>query len=136
MNSRPTRLIDANIILRFLRKDDPALSARAKELFTQSRDGKFYCYIDEITVAETIWVLTSVYKTQRDEISSLLEALLLHEWIVNSRKNTILRAISFYRMSNLHYIDCWLLAVSVEKHIPLETFDMKLGKLQKKRSPL
>lgn len=132
MNAQPTRLIDANVILRFLRKDEPVLSARAKELFTQSRDGKFYCYIDEVTVAETIWVLTSVYKTQRGDIASLLEALLLHEWIVNSRKNTILRAISFYRMSNLHYIDCWLLAVSEEKHIPLETFDVKLGRRQKK----
>lgn len=132
MNARPTRLIDANILLRFLRKDDPTLSSRAKELFMQSRDGKFLCYIDEVTVAETIWVLTSVYKTQRSDIASLLEAFLLHEWIINPRKTTIFRAISFYRMSNLHYIDCWLLAVSEEKHISLETFDMKLGKIQKK----
>lgn len=136
MNERPTRLIDANIILRFLRKDDPALSARAKELFSQSRDGKFYCYIDEVTVAETIWVLTSVYKTQRADIASLLEAFFLHIWIINPRKTTILRAISFYRMSTLHYIDCWLLAVSEEMHFSLETFDSKLRKHKKKGSPL
>lgn len=136
MNARPTRLIDANIILRFLRKDDSSLSARAKDLFTQSREGKFLCYIDEVTIAETVWVLTSVYKTQRADIASLLEAFLLHEWIINLRKTTILRAISFYRMSNLHYIDCWLLAVSEEMNFSLETFDSKLGKRQKKGSPI
>lgn len=134
MNTRPTRLIDANVLLRFLRKDDPTLSSRAKELFTQSRDGKFLCYIDEVTIAETIWVLTSVYKTPRPEIASLLEAFLLHAWVVNPRKTTILQAISFYRMSSLHYIDCWLWAVSEGMHFSLETFDSKLGKLQKKGS--
>ncbi len=132
MNTRPVRLIDANIILRFLRRDDPSLSARAKGLFMDAEHGKFFCYLDEVTIAETIWVLTSVYKTKRGDIASMLEALLLHEWIVNPRKNTMLRAISFYRMSALNYIDCWLLAVSEEKHIPLETFDVKLGKRQKK----
>lgn len=134
MNVQPTRLIDANIILRFLRRDDANLSARAKALFMDAQNGKFSCYLDEVTMAEMIWVLTSVYKTKRGDIASMLEVFLLHEWVVNPRKNMMLRAISFYRMSGLNYIDCWLLAVSEEKHILLETFDIKLRKRQKMRS--
>lgn len=131
MNTRPTRLIDANIILRFLRRDEPTLAVRAKALFTEAQEGAFFCYLDEVTIAEVIWVLTSVYKTKREEIAHGLEALFVQEWVANARKNTILQALTFYRMSTLNYIDCWLLAVSEEKHIPLETFDVKLKKRQK-----
>lgn len=134
MNTRPTRLIDANILLRFLRRDDPTLAGRAKALFTDAQEGKFFCYLDEVTIAEVIWVLTSVYNTKRDDIAHKLEALLAQELIVNARKNTMLRALVFYRKSALNYIDCWLLAVSEEKHIPLETFDVKLKKRQKMES--
>lgn len=136
MKSSLTRLIDTNIILRFLRRDDPSLSGKARVLFVQAEGGAFLCYIDEATVAEVVWVATSVYKMNREDIVNGLEELLAKEWVVNLRKHTILRALTFYRMSMLNYIDCWLLAVSAEKHIPLETFDMKLGKLQKKWSPI
>lgn len=131
MNLRQTRLIDANIILRFLRRDDLTQALRAKALFADAQEGKFFCYLDEVTLAEVIWVLTSVYKTKRDDIAHKLEALLARDWIVNTRKNTMLRALVFYRMSTLNYVDCWLLAVSEQKHIPLETFDAKLKKRQK-----
>lgn len=129
MNSPPTRLIDTNIILRFLRRDDLSLSGKARALFLQAEGGAFVCYIDEVTIAEIIWVATSVYKANREEIANDLEELLAKEWVANLRKHTMLRAITFYRMSTLNYIDCWLLAVSEEKHIPLETFDKKLKKI-------
>lgn len=128
MNSPPVRLIDTNIILRFFRRDDPSLSSKAKTLFTQAQEGAILCYFDEVTIAEVVWVATSVYKTKREDTVNGLEALLTKEWVVNSRKNTILRALAFYRMSTLNYIECWLLAVSEEKHIVLETFDAKLKK--------
>lgn len=131
MNPPLPRLIDTNVILRFLRRDDPTLSGKAKTLFIQAEGGAFLCYVDEVTVAEVIWVATSVYKANREDVANDLEELLAKEWVANSRKHTMLRAITFYRMSTLNYIDCWLLAVSEEKHIPLETFDMKLKKKTK-----
>lgn len=136
MNTRHVRLLDANIILRFLRHDDSVLFDRAKALFIESESGKFHCYLDEVTVAEVVWVLTSVYKTQRNDIAQKLETLIAQDWIINARKNTILRTFMFYRMSSLNYVDCWLLAVGEEKQLPLETFDLKLGKLQKKWSTI
>ncbi len=131
MNTRHVRLLDANIILRFLRRDDSVLFGRAKVLFTEAESGKFQYYVDEVTVAEVVWVLTSVYKTQRSDIAQKLEMLIAQDWVLNARKNTMLRAFMFHRMSSLNYVDCWLLAVSEEKHIPLETFDVKLKKRQK-----
>lgn len=132
MNVLPVRLIDTNIILRFLRRDDQTLSSRAKKYFIDAEEGKQFCYLDEIVIAEAIWVLTSVYKTKRDSIAHMLEALLIHDWIINPRKKTIFRALAFYRKNTLNYIDCWLLAVSEERQIILETFDKKLQKISLK----
>ena len=42
MNGPSVRIIDANIIIRFLLRDDPILSKRAKSLFTDAEDGKFF----------------------------------------------------------------------------------------------
>ncbi len=128
MNTPSVRLIDTNIVLRFLRGDDPILSNRAKSLFLDAKQGKFTCYIDEVAIAESVWVLMSVYKTKREDIAHGLETLLAKDWVVNPRKHIMLRALAFYRTSTLNYIDCWLLAVSKEKHISLETFDIKLKK--------
>lgn len=128
MSTKRTCLIDANIILRFLRSDDTLLFERATSLFTDAQNGKLSCYVDEVTVAEVVWVLTSVYKTKREDIARSLETLLAQEWVVNPRKNTLLRAIAFYRMSTLNYVDCWLLAVVEEKGTTLETFDKKMKK--------
>ncbi len=132
MNTPRTRLIDANIILRFLLQDDKILFERARKLFRDAQGGLFLCYVDEVTIAEVVWVLTSVYKIKRDDLVQKIEALMVQQWVINVRKNTILRAFAFYRMSTLNYIDCWLLAVSEEKHFSLETFDVKLSKRQKK----
>lgn len=133
MTTPSVRLIDTNVILRFLRRDDPVLSNEAKSLFLDAKQGKFTCYIDEVAIAESVWVLISVYKTKREDIVHGLETLLAKEWVVNPRKHIVLRALSFYRMSTLNYIDCWLLAVSEEKNIPIETFDEQLKKHKKRR---
>ncbi|MBI2405039.1 PIN domain-containing protein [Candidatus Gottesmanbacteria bacterium] len=121
-------LIDANITIRFLLQDHQGLFIRAKQLFHRAERGEIDCYFDEVTLAEVIWVLTSVYKMKREDIVGKLETLFVQEWVVNIRKHTMLRALAFYRMSTLNYIDCWLMSVSEEKHIPLETFDAKLKK--------
>ncbi len=121
-------LIDANIIIRFLLQDHPSLFIKAKQLFDRAERGEIYCYFDEVTLAEVIWVLISVYKMKREDIIDKLELLLVQEWIVNIRKHTMLRALAFYRMNTVNYIDCWLIAVAEEKHISLETFDIKLKK--------
>lgn len=121
-------LLDTNIILRFLRHDQPRHFGYVQNLFQEAEKGTTDCYIDPVVLAEVIWTFSSFYKANRGEIATKLETLLSQEWMVSEQKQTMLSALYRYQETNVDYIDCWLLAVSEEKHIVLETFDAKLKK--------
>lgn len=128
MKATKTVLLDSNIILRFLRHDQPQHFGHVRNLFQEAEKGTIDCYIDPVVLAEVIWTLASFYKVNRSEISTKLETLLAQKWMVNEHKQTLLSALYQYQETNLDYIDCWLLAVSGEHNIPIETFDKKLQK--------
>lgn len=128
MKATKTVLLDTNIILRFLREDQPEHFKRVKILFKDAEKGMISCYIDPVILAEVVWTLSSFYKVNRTEITEKLETLLVQVWMVNEHKQTLLSALHQYQETNLDYIDCWLLAVSGEQNIPIETFDKKLQK--------
>lgn len=120
--------IDTNILIRFLRADHPKLSPKAKEIFLSAQKGEINIYIDEIIVAETVWLLSSFYKLKKEEIAYQLQELVSQEWIINPRKKLILQSLSLYSSSNLHYVDCWINYVSKEISGKLVTFDKDLKK--------
>ena len=104
--------IDTNIIIRFLQDDHPELSPKAREIIRGAESGKYQIYIDEVMLAETIWVLSSHYKWSKPEVIEKLHQLISRKWAVNSRKNLIYRVFELYLKTNLSYIDCWLAEVS------------------------
>lgn len=120
--------IDTNILIRFLRADDKKLSAKAKEIFSKASEGKIKIYLDEVIVAEIIWLLSSFYKQKRIKIASQLQELISQDWIVNPRKKLILAALSIYSNTNLHYVDSWLWWVNNSIGGKLATFDKDLQK--------
>lgn len=124
--------IDTNILIRFLRADHPQLSPKAKEIFLKAQKGEIKIYLDEIIVAEAVWLLTSFYKLKKEEISFQLQELVSQEWIVSPRKKIILDSLSLYSTGNLHYIDCWIACVSKSVSGELRTFDKKLERQVKK----
>lgn len=124
--------IDTNILIRFLRADHPQLSLKAKEIFFSAQKGKVRIYLDEVVVAETVWLLSSFYKVKKEEIASQLQELVSQEWVVNPRKKIVLDSLSLYSPGSLAYIDCWVYCVSKEIKGELKTFDKKLKKLSDK----
>lgn len=124
------KIIDTNVILRFLLNDEPLLFVEAQKIFEDAQAGKFKIYIDEIVLAETIWVLMSYYSYTKSEVCSKLIKMLSHAWIVNPQKKIILRALALYSEKNFDFVDCWVYCLSQEEKIPLVTFDKKLKKLK------
>ena len=90
----------------------------------------FKLFIDDVTLAEIIWVLKSVYLQKSKEISALLYPIIEHDGIVLNNKKIIVRTLKFFATHNLSYIDCYLYCLSKAKNIPLATFDTKLTKLK------
>jgi len=121
-------LIDTNVLLRFLLRDHPQHFVQVRSLFHQAALGKVKVYLDEVIVAEAIWVLTVHYGKDKLEASQKLIKFTSQGWVKNPRKKVILKALFLYSSTNLSYVDCWALVVSKHKKIKLETFDKDLQK--------
>lgn len=122
-------IIDTNILLRYLRNDHPMLSLEARKLFEKAHKNILNIYIDELVLAETIWVLSSYYQTPKPLIVSTLQEQLYFDWIINPRKKLMLKALEYYGKTNVSYIDSWLYKLSKSERLSLETFDTKLKKI-------
>ncbi len=106
--------------------DDSALSRQARKKFKDAEGGKRLIYLDEVILAETIWVLLSVYKMEKQEVCRIMTKLLTVKWLVNPRKGLMLAALSLFSKTKLHYPDCWLYTVTNNLGHILETFDLDL----------
>ena len=129
-----TRVVDANIIVRFFLNDHSTLSPKAQSIIQQAEKGNYALFIDEVVVAEIVWVLSSFYNITREAIGKRLLSLVAQPWVINRRKKLILQALEIYRITNLDYIDAWLLAVSEHDGLQVETFDVELGKMLRTRA--
>jgi predicted nucleic-acid-binding protein len=69
-------ILDANLLVRFLKNDHPEMSSAATDLFQQSASGKIELHLDPTIVAETALVLTSSYKQHRAEVADALRDLI------------------------------------------------------------
>ena len=128
---KPSVVIDTNILLRYLRNDHPTLSIKAKKIFDKAYKNDVDIYFDEIVLAETIWVLSSYFKTPKSIIVSTLLEQLYFDWIINPRKKLMIKALGLFGKTNLSYIDCWIFTVNKSlKKTSLETFDNNLKKLK------
>lgn len=124
-----TQIIDTNVLVRFLTKDHSSLSLRAKKIFEMAQSGKTKIYLDEVVLAETVWVLLSRYHYPKGEICQYLINILSNSWIANPRKVVLLQALTLYSEKNLSFVDCWLHSLANETGYPLATFDQRLKKL-------
>lgn len=122
------KLADTNIFIRYLLRDHSELSPKAKRLIEQAESDKYEIWIDEVVVAEVVWVLTTHYHQPKDQIVQSLLDLLSLKRLINPRKSLIKEALKLFTAKNLSYVDCWLLVVSKHKKIKLETFDKDLQK--------
>lgn len=127
---KSTIIIDTNILLRYLRNDHPVLSVEAKKIFEKAYKNDMNIYLDEVVLAEAVWVFSSYYKTPKSLIVSKLLEQLYFDWIINPRKKLMLKALGLFGKTNLSYIDCWIFSVNQNLKTSLETFDNDLKKLK------
>ena len=125
-------LIDTNIILRFLLKDNTTLFNRANQIFKDAENGTYKLVIDSVVLAECIWVMASVYNISKVDITDKLRQIISQSWIVSPTKKAIIQSLDLYSHTNLSYIDCWLIIQTQIQAIQLKTFDLKLQKISQK----
>lgn len=122
-----SKLIDSNLIVRFLLQDNPVQSPLATKLLKNPEE-RFY--LTDVVTAEVIWVLSSFYKIQRREIIEKIY-LLLALPTIDSNRHILIRALYLYGNFNIDFIDAYLAAYSEEEKMEgIYSFDKGLDKVK------
>ncbi len=110
--------------MRYLLDDHVELSPKAKQLI----DSESNLYICDGVFAEIVYVLSKVYKVEREIIRDTISELLDKENINVSNKEIINKSLMFFAQQNIDYIDSLLCAYNHIENIEVVTFDNKLKK--------
>ncbi len=111
MPSQKTRtVVDANVILRYLLKDNEQLYSKAEEFFEDVFKGRRLVYISDAVLAEVVYVLEKLYKVNRIEISDVLIELMKVKYIKTTDKDVIMRALYIYSSKKIDFVDCLICA--------------------------
>jgi predicted nucleic-acid-binding protein len=119
------RAVDTNVLVRMLARDDPKQVRVADEFVAAG------AWVSLLALAETIWVLTTVYERDAAEIGASVEQLLNHKDLILQDREVVAAALEIFRSRPaLGFTDCVLLAVARKAgHLPLGTFDRNLSKI-------
>ena len=120
------KLIDANVILRYLLKDDEALFKKAFSLLEKVKVGEDAVIIPESVLAECVYVLQKVYKIERQIISEKLRELFVYKGIVNTDRKDLVDSIILFGQTRLSIVDCIACSKSINQGLFLFTFDEDL----------
>ena len=114
------RLIDANVILRYLLNDHPKMSRQAKDIVESG------AYTKPEIIAEVVYVLKGVYQASRDDIRIYTQEFLRSVQCIEGE--AVLYAVNLYAETSLDFVDCLLIAYHVLNKETVFTFDKKLNK--------
>ena len=119
------RAVDTNVLVRLVVRDHAQQLAAATAYIEKG------VWASLLAVAETIWVLASVYGKTAQEIVAAVEMLLHEKHLTIQDHDVVTAALEHFRTRPaLGFSDCLLLEIARKAgHLPLGTFDRNLGKL-------
>ena len=117
--------VDTNVLVRLLARDDVKQAHAADQFVAKG------AWVSHLVLAETVWVLESVYQRTARQLIAALELLLAHESLVLQDADTVSAALAHFRSKTaLGFSDCLVLEIARKAgHLPLATFDKALSKL-------
>ena len=124
------KLVDTNVILRYLLKDNELLFKKASSLLEKVKGGEEKVVIPESVLAECVYVLLRIYKVERQIISEKLQGLFSYKGVVNPDKKEMIYAITLFGKTQLSIVDCILCARATLNRLELFTFDNELKKIR------
>jgi predicted nucleic-acid-binding protein len=122
--------IDTNVIVRLIVNDDERQS-RAAERFIREHGGSGQpCYVSDVTMIETVWVLETVYGYDRAMVADALAGLLEAEQLEFSSPIDIANAVDDFRLGRAEFADCLIGRINLRAGCThTATFDRKAAKL-------
>ena len=119
------RLVDTNLIARYLVRDHEKHSKAAGKLFDACDRGDVVIVVLPAVLAECVFVLESFYEHPRGDISSALGRLISSPGVENRRGDDSPPRSGSYRKTKVHFVDCLL---ATTEDTPVAIFDQDFRK--------
>jgi predicted nucleic-acid-binding protein len=121
--------IDTNVLLRFLTGDPPELAQKALALMKDAEKGKVTLRLSTLIIAEAVWVLSSFYKYEVEQITDIMVSLVEADGIKVNGKNLVVRALTQMSSKNVDFIDAYLAEAARNAGEPVCSFDQDFDRL-------
>ena len=125
---RNRRLIDTNLIVRYLVQDHEKHARVAGRLFDACDHRELTIVVLPAVLAECVFVLESFYERPRADIASALGRLISSPGIEISGAAVHIDALNRYKNTRAHFVDCLIAATAVAENTPVATFDQGFRK--------
>ena len=119
------RAVDTNVLVRLITRDDSRQAASADAFIENG------AWLSILVLAETSWVLATVYERSASDVATAVEMLLNHKHLTIQDSDTVAAALALFRSKpSLGFSDCMVLQLARKAgHLPVGTFDHGLGKI-------
>jgi predicted nucleic-acid-binding protein len=118
--------VDTNVLVRLIARDDANQVRVADEFVSKG------AWISHLVLAETVWVLDSVYGLSREKLTVAVEMLLNHRELTLQDADVVAEALeNFQKRTAVDFSDCLVLGIAKKAgHIPIGTFDRDFVKME------
>ena len=122
------RLVDTNLIVRYLVQDHGKHSKAAGRLFDACDRGDVVIVVLPAVLAECVFVLESFYEHPRGDIASALGRLISSPCVEIDGAAIHLDALDRYRKTKVHFVDCLIAATAATENMSVASFDQDFRK--------
>ena len=125
------RVLDANVILRFLTNDVPAQADRCAELLKRVEAGTEEVWLPELVLADIVWTLEKFYRQPKKQIRELLAPLLNLRGLRHANKKLAREALRLYVEKNLDWTEAFVAAQMIaRKQCEIYSFDREFDRIE------
>ena len=120
--------LDTNVLVRYIMQDDPKQSPKATRL-VESLTSEQPGFVPLVAVVELVWVLSSSYGLNKDQLIEALDLLLRSKEIVVDRADLVLQAQRRFATGGADFADCLIERIAQAHGCPTTmTFDTRAAK--------
>jgi predicted nucleic-acid-binding protein len=121
---RNMEITDANVILRYLLKDDADFFSKSRVIIENKK-----IFFPLEVCAEVVYVLEKVYKVPRKNIQEALTIFINNPNITTVDNSLLKESLEVFETENIDFIDAVLVAYNHVLKAKIHSFDKKLMKL-------
>lgn len=123
-------LIDTNVILRFLLKDDERLFKKASFYFEQAKSKKIIIEVIPEIIFELDYVLRGVYRLKKEEVVKIILKIVKTPFIAIENREILIDSLEKYKKTSIDLFDIYLFYLGKKGDREILSFDEDFKKLR------